>query len=253
MKKALLLNSYISVGQYSDFVDHLISLPKNKRSSYVCISNVHMLIEAYHDKAFNGILNNADVATPDGVPLAKCLSFFYKVKQERVAGMDLFPSLMKKAEENNMSVYFFGSTEEVLDKVQERAKSEFPSLEIAGSYSPPFRSLSIEEKKNIAIEINNKKPHFVFVSLGCPKQERWMADNKDLINSCMVGVGGAFPVYAGIQKRAPKWMQKYSLEWLYRLIQEPGRLWKRYFYTNTLFMVLIIQFYFKNTFLKGNR
>jgi N-acetylglucosaminyldiphosphoundecaprenol N-acetyl-beta-D-mannosaminyltransferase len=166
--------------------------------------------------------------------------------------MDLFPAVMKKADEKNLSVYFYGSTNEVLDSIIKKAQTEYKNLRIAGSYSPPFRTLNSEEKKQIIDTINNANPDFVFVALGCPKQERWMAEHKDKINACMIGVGGAFPVYAGIQKRAPKWMQSFSLEWMYRLCQEPGRLWKRYFYTNSLFLILITSYYFKGIFFKNN-
>lgn len=243
MQKRKLLNSFLSIGRYDQFLNHLIYLAKNQASSYVCISNVHMLIEAYNNPRFNKILNGADIAAPDGMPLAKCLSWFYRIKQDRVAGMDLMPSLMKKAEEESMSIYLYGSTDEVLEKIIERARVEFPSLKLAGSYSPPFRTLTEDEKADVVSRINKTKADFVLVSLGCPKQEYWMAEHKNKVNSCMIGIGGAFPVYAQLQKRAPQWMQKISLEWFYRLIQEPQRLWKRYLTTNSKFVLLVIVFY----------
>jgi N-acetylglucosaminyldiphosphoundecaprenol N-acetyl-beta-D-mannosaminyltransferase len=249
MKKKRLLNSLISVGTYTEFLDALVHLATDKSSSYICISNVHMLIEAYKDPSFNAILNNADIATPDGMPLAKCLSLFYKQRQDRIAGMDLFPSLLKKAQEEKLTVFLYGSTEEVLLAIKDKAVKEFPGLRISGSISPPFRPLNEIEKQEIIHKINSSHPDFLFVSLGCPKQEKWMAEHKDKIKSCMIGIGGAFPVYAGLQNRAPRWMQRFSLEWLYRLGQEPKRLWKRYFYTNSLFVILITSFYFKNIFL----
>ncbi len=106
-------------------------------------------------------------------------------------------------------------------------------------YSPPFRELTKEEKEDIVQRINNINPDFVFVALGCPKQEKWMAEHKNKVNSCMIGFGGALEVYAGVKDRAPKWMQDYSLEWLYRFIQDPKRLWKRYLVTNSLFIILL--------------
>ena len=252
MKKRRLLNTLISTGNYKEFVDEIIRLSQQSKSSYVCISNVHMLIEAYRDKEYNKVVNEADIATPDGMPLAKSLSLIYGLKQDRVAGMDIMPSLLKESESKSLSVYFYGSSEETLDLIISKSKIEYPSLIIAGHYSPPFKLLSEEEKQDIITKINNSNPDFVLVALGCPKQEKWMAEHKNKVNSCMLGVGGAFGVYAGIQDRAPQWMQKLSLEWLFRFSQEPSRLWKRYLITNSMFCFLIIKFgieqFIKNLF-----
>jgi N-acetylglucosaminyldiphosphoundecaprenol N-acetyl-beta-D-mannosaminyltransferase len=201
-----------------------------------------MLIEAHQDKTFRSVVNNANIATPDGMPLAKSLGVLYGKSQDRVAGMDLFPSLLKESEERELSVFLYGSTEEVLTKIIERIKKDHPGLKIAGYYSPPFRVLTEIEKKEIIDLINGSGPDFVMVALGCPKQEKWMAEHKNKINSCMLGVGGAFPVYAGVQDRAPQWVQNISMEWAYRLIQEPKRLWKRYVITNSLFILLMAGF-----------
>ena len=134
-----------------------------------------------------------------------------------------------------------------------KACKQFPGLNVVGTLSPPFRELNIDEDQLDVDTINNCNPDFVFVALGCPKQERWMAEHKDKINSCMIGLGGAFPVYAGMVERSPTWMQKYGLEWLFRLIKDPKRLYKRYFYTNTKFIVLLaIQLFSKRLFF-GNK
>jgi N-acetylglucosaminyldiphosphoundecaprenol N-acetyl-beta-D-mannosaminyltransferase len=242
MHKKRLLNTLLSVGNYNKFIDEMISLAQHEKSSYVCISNVHMLIEAYWDKSFSKIVNNANIATPDGMPLARSIKLIYGVKQDRVAGMDIMPSLLKRAESENMSIYLYGSTEYVLDLIVKKIHLEYPNLKVAGYYSPPFRILTEEEKDEIANKINEANAQFVLVALGCPKQEKWMAANKNKVNGCMLGVGGAFNVFAGIQKRAPSWMQRYSLEWLYRFCQEPVRLWKRYLVTNSLFSILMIMF-----------
>lgn len=238
MRKKRIINSFISTGCYHEFISNIINLSKNKTSSYVCVTNVHMTIEAYKSEYFKKVVNNADIATPDGMPIAKAIEFLYDIKQDRVAGMDLMPDLMRIAEEKNLSIFLYGSTEETLVQIVSKAKVEFPNLNL-NVYSPPFRTMTDIEKENIVTMINQKNPNFVFVALGCPKQEKWMAEHKNKINSCMIGLGGALEVYAGIKDRAPQWMQKYSLEWLYRLIQDPKRLWKRYFITNTLFIILL--------------
>jgi len=198
-----------------------------------------MTIEAYLDESFSEIVNDADMATPDGMPLAKAMKLLYGIDQDRVAGMDLMPDLMKISEEQGMSIFLYGSTEEILAQIVSKAKLEFPRLKL-DVLSPPFRELTDEEKEDIVQRINNINPDFVFVALGCPKQEKWMAEHKNKINSCMIGLGGALEVYAGVKDRAPIWMQDYSLEWFYRFIQDPKRLWKRYLVTNILFIVLLL-------------
>jgi N-acetylglucosaminyldiphosphoundecaprenol N-acetyl-beta-D-mannosaminyltransferase len=136
-------------------------------------------------------------------------------------------------------VFLYGSTPKVLEKIKDRIRSRYPGAIIAGAISPPFRELNETEIKEHIQQINESEAHYVLVALGCPKQEKWMATNYNSINAVLLGLGGAFPVAAGLQKRSPAWMQKLSLEWMYRLIQEPRRLFKRYFYTNTLFLWLL--------------
>ena len=237
MQKKRIIRSLINIGEYNTFVGEILNLSQRKPSSYVCVANVHMLIEAYNDDGFNKIVNEADIATPDGMPLAKGINILYGIKQERVAGMDLMPDLMRECHRLDKKIYLYGSTEEVLNKIQKKAGDDFPGLKIE-SYSPPFRKLSAKEDEGITETINTFDPDFVFVALGCPKQERWMHEHKNRVNSCMIGLGGAFEVYAEIKNRAPQWMQHYSLEWVYRFAQDPKRLWKRYLVTNTRFILL---------------
>ncbi len=196
-----------------------------------------MLMEAHKDKAFADQVNNAAFVLADGMPIVNALDSFYNIKQDRIAGMDIFPDVLKHAAENKLSVFFYGTTPDLLEKIVSRANKEIPSLQIAGALAPPF-SRSIDEEEYI-LQIQNSGAHMVFVALGCPKQEKWMAKHTQSINAILLGVGGAFPIYAGTAKRAPEWMRKLSLEWLYRLMQEPGRLFKRYLVTNTHFLYLI--------------
>ena len=251
MKNDLIIGCKLSSGTYQSIKEDIIRKALSLNSSYVCVANVHMLIEAYQDKAFANIVNNADIVTPDGMPLVKSLKYIYGVNQERVAGMDLLPDLLSESEHLGIPVFFYGGTQEMLDKTREHCISRYPKLLISGLHSPPFRDLTIYEESSIIDNINNSEAKFVFVALGCPKQEKWMASMKGRINACMIGIGGALPVMIGLQARAPKWMQKYSLEWLYRLSQEPGRLWKRYFYTNTLFLFLFTKEFVKSRFSSG--
>jgi len=246
MQKFKIINSFISIGEYNEFISSILQLSNKKKSSYICVSNVHMTIEVYKDEKFEKIVNHSNITTPDGMPLAKAIKLLYSVNQERVAGMDLMPDLMKKSEEVGKSIFLYGSTDEVLNIIKRKAQKEFPALKLE-TYSPPFRELNDIEKNEIIHKINDFNPDFVFVALGCPKQEKWMAEHKGKINSCMIGLGGALEVYAGVKNRSPKWMQNNSLEWLYRLIQDPKRLWKRYLYTNSLFIILLLkQFLLQN-------
>jgi len=240
-EKRKLLTAHVSVGSFKHFVEHIFWLAAHKPSSYVCFANAHMLVEAYRDQGFNTLLNQADVVTPDGGPLSKLMKFHYGLQQDRVAGMDLLPCLLQEAATRGKSVYFYGSTDRVLQAVVSRAKKDLPTLKVAGYYSPPFRKLTHIEDEAITNTINDAAPDLVFVALGCPKQERWMAEHKGRVKACMLGVGQAFMTYAGLEKRLPKWARNLSLEWTYRLWQEPGRLWKRYLYTNSMFVYLAMR------------
>ena len=236
-----LIKLNLSLGSFQDFVNNIMALGQRKQSSYVCVANVHSCIETYQDDGFAQVVNQADIVTPDGMPLVKALAWLYGIKQDKVSGPDLMPALLLESEKQGLTVYFYGSTDEVLERLKDFCSENYPKLLIAGMHSPPFRVLTEAETQTEIQQINASGANLVLVALGCPKQERWMANMKGKINAVMVGVGGAFPMLVGVQKRAPLWMQKNSLEWFYRLAQEPRRLFKRYFITNSLFILLIIK------------
>ena len=218
----------VSTLSFSRQVEVMMSWAAAHQSKVVCVSNVHMLMEGHWHSDFSTVLSEADLLTPDGMPLVWVASLMKGSSQERVAGMELMQALCQQAETFGISVFFLGSTSEMLVKIKEQLAKEFPSLKIAGMVSPPFRPLSVEEDKQIVDEVNQSGAGLVFVSLGCPKQERWMSQRRGEVKAVMVGLGGAFSVYAGTKRWAPAWVRDNGLEWLYRLIQEPGRLWKRY-------------------------
>lgn len=241
LPKKHLLSINISLGMYQEFIDAILSYSKNKMSDYVCVANVHMCIEAYLDTNFAEVVNNAILVTPDGMPIVKALKFLFGINQDKVSGPDLMPDLLKEIEKKNLSIFLYGSTQEILDELIALFHIKYPNLSIVGSISPPFRDLTIVEQDEYINKINSAKPNLVFVALGCPKQERWMASMKGKIQSLMIGVGGAFPMLVGKEKRAPLWMQQYSLEWFYRFLQQPRRLFKRYFVTNSLFIYIVLR------------
>lgn len=243
MLKENLFTFPISIGSYRKFIDEIFKLAEQNTSSYVCFANVHMVAEAYKDPMFNSVVKNADIITPDGQPLAVFLKRIKKIDQERVCGMDVFPDVLREAESRKKAVYFYGTTEEIIERIVVKVKKEFPDLKISGSYAPPFRSLTKDENAEVINQINQSKPDLIFVALGCPKQERWMAKHKHVINGCMLGIGHAFKTYSEVAKRSPLWMQHLSMEWAYRLFQEPTRLWRRYLYTNAFFIWLTFKYY----------
>jgi len=254
MNRNNVLKSSISTGSYQEFINEIFFLVRYKIPSYVCFANVHMVVEGHQDPEFQTIINNANIVAPDGKPISLFLKYFSKLKQDRVCGMDILPDLLKQAELSGKSVYFYGSTQSLLNKITKKANLEYPLLKISGSFSPPFKNLSEEENRIALKKINDTSPDLVFVALGCPKQEKWMAANRNKIGACLLGVGQAFNVYAGVEKRLPIWMRNLSLEWMYRLYLEPQRLWKRYLVTNSYFLLLTLNYFihsFLSPFTKG--
>lgn len=242
MKTQSVLGSSITLGSYSSFLDRIIELSGRKLPSYVCFANVHMVVEASRDPQFKRVLDQATIVAPDGKPLSVFLKHVHGIKQDRVCGMDILPDLLKRAAAAGRSVYFYGGEQRCLDLIKAKAKREFPDLKIAGVYSPPFRQLTDEEKADDIERIRESGADLVFVSLGCPKQEKWMYENARKLNACLLGLGQAFTVYAELEKRLPKWMRALCLEWAYRLIQEPKRLWRRYLYTNAEFLRMTLRY-----------
>lgn len=238
----------ISTGSFKQHVEAMVELGKQHRSSYVCCVNVHMCMEARSDPAFAAVVNGADLATADGMPILNSLNKYHGLRQERVAGNDLMPAMMAAAAQHGLSVFLQGGQQAVLDKIVERAATDFPTLKIAGTWSPPFREATVDERAAEVELIAQSGAHIVLVSLGCPRQEKWMAAMKGKVPAVMLGVGGAFLLYAGLDTRAPLWMRQASLEWLYRLALEPGRLWKRYLITNSAFVWLRFKYNWQRRF-----
>lgn len=232
------VSSPISALPFDRQIDVMVDWAKQKVSKFVCVANVHMLMEAHWNKDFQAVLEKADLVTPDGMPLVWLLRVFGFKDQDRVAGLDILLALCKRAELEGQSVLFVGSTEETLSRIRCRLLSDFPNLKLAGMIAPPFRDLTFDEDKHLVHNINRSGATIVFVAFGCPKQESWMAQHRDRIDAVMVGLGAAFPLYAGNHQRAPLWVREHGLEWIYRLIQEPGRLWKRYITTIPPFLWL---------------
>jgi len=207
------------------------------RGKYICVSNVHTTVTAFEDDSYKEIQNKAVIALPDGGPLSKFSRDKGYEGASRVTGPDLMRNILSESVEYGWKHYFYGSTQTTLDKLKEVIDEKYPGTDVCGMFSPPFRTLTVQEDNEIVEKINTANPDFIWVGLGAPKQEVWMAAHEGKVNGLMIGVGAAFDYEAGNIKRAPMWMQKLSLEWLYRLLQDPKRLFSRYLKTNTKYIV----------------
>lgn len=208
----------------------------NLAGDYITVANVHTTVTAYEDEEYRAIQNGGIMAIPDGGPLSTVGRKRGHKEMSRTTGPDLMGELFSESEKKGYRHYFYGSTPETLEALYSSLQRYYPNMQIAGMYSPPFREMSQEEDEAIVARINETKPDFIWVGLGAPKQEKWMAMHQGKVSGLMIGVGAGFDYYAGNISRAPMWMQKNNLEWLYRLMQEPRRLFGRYVSTNGKFI-----------------
>jgi N-acetylglucosaminyldiphosphoundecaprenol N-acetyl-beta-D-mannosaminyltransferase len=235
------LGAHIDAISWDEALRRIVKWAAKRESRYVCICNAHSVVTTTIDPKFKMVINGADLSTPDGAPVAWTLRYFGYARQERINGPDLMWQYLSKAEKLGQGVFFYGSTEDTLGKLRRVLAAHFPNLRICGYYAPPFYALTTREDEEEIEMINRSGANVVFVGLGCPKQEKWMAAHCGRVHALMIGVGAAFDYHAGTIKRAPLWFQRNGLEWLYRLCSEPRRLFKRYLVTNTLFIVGIVK------------
>lgn len=233
-----ILKVNIAVTDMKKTVSYLEEHLPELSGSYICVSNVHTTVTAYDDESYRAVQNGALMALPDGKPLSLTSRKRGFPDADRVTGPDLMEEIFRISAAHGWRHYFYGSTDETLDALRKALEEKYPGIVIAGMYSPPFRPLTPAEDQADIERINQARADFVWVGLGAPKQERWMAFHEGKIHGLMIGVGAGFDYHAGRLKRAPQWMQKCSLEWLYRLMQDPVRLFKRYFVTNTKYIWL---------------
>lgn len=209
---------------------------EKSKGRYVVFANAHVVVTAAQDQSFGNILNEADLVAPDGFPVAWMLRRLGATIDSRVPGPDLMVEICRRAEISGARLFFYGSTQDTLDKLLVNLRRLFPNINIVGAISPPFRMLTQAERDELIDSVRVTDPHMVFVGLGCPKQEQWMFENVRKLNVVMLGVGAAFDFHAGVIRRAPLWIGRFGFEWLYRLLCEPRRLFRRYLVTNSLFL-----------------
>jgi len=213
----------------------------DRESHYVCVTGVHGVMESVRDPGLRQIHNESGLTVPDGMPMVWSAHWAGATDVERVSGPDLMLRLADMAAVEGWTSYFYGGAEGVADTLSERLETDFPGFRAVGAHSPPFREPTSDEDEATVAMINAARPDLVWVGLGTPKQERWMASHVDRLHApVLLGVGAAFDFNSGLLPRAPVWMQKAGLEWLHRLRTEPRRLWKRYLRNNPAFVVRVI-------------
>ena len=239
-RQVRVVSTSIDAVDWSTVIQQMSRWVPNRESRYICLCNVHSVVTASRHSGLREALDQADMALPDGAPVALSLRIAGVAKQRRINGPDLMLRWLEHAQHEGLSVYFYGSSQDTLDRLRAALLQAYPSLQIAGMMSPPFRPLTEAEDEDVVQTINSSGAAVVFIGLGCPKQEIWMAQHRGRVMATMLGVGAAFDYHAGVLKRAPRWMQKRGLEWVHRLFSEPRRLLWRYLSTNSVFMFWLL-------------
>jgi exopolysaccharide biosynthesis WecB/TagA/CpsF family protein len=235
-----LLGVEVSLTAYEELGRLLVQAARRNLPGLVTFLPVHGIVTAALDSGYRYRINAFDVVAPDGMPVRWALNLLHKARlPDRCCGPQMMDRLCARAADEGISIYLYGSTQETLDRLKSNLEDRYPALRIVGVESPPFRGLTPEENQAACDRINASGAGFVFIGLGCPRQDVFAHLNRHRINAVQMCVGAAFDFHAGNKKIAPPWMQKFGLEWIYRLAQEPGRLWKRYLLTNTAFVLLM--------------
>jgi N-acetylglucosaminyldiphosphoundecaprenol N-acetyl-beta-D-mannosaminyltransferase len=234
---AEVLGTFVDALDWQDVMERIVGWATRRESRCICCVNTHSAVTAASDATFKDALAMADMVTADGAPIAWMLRRLGFPRQRRISGPDLMWKYCAAAAAQGGNVFLYGSSAETLAALQNRLLEAFPGLVISGSLAPPYRPLTPDEDAHSVETMNASGAGVVFVSLGCPKQELWMAGHRGQVHAVMIGVGAAFDYHGGALTRAPVWIQNVGLEWMYRLGAEPRRLWRRYLVTNTLFVL----------------
>lgn len=241
MRYCEILKTNINVTSMPDTLAYIEGQIDALRGRYICVSNVHTTVMSYENERYRVVQNSAAMALPDGAPLSRYSRLRGFADAQRVTGPDLMTELFRVSGQKGYRHFFYGATQQTLDDMRRALRRDYPDMAIAGMYAPPFRPLTEQEDQEVVARINDARPDFIWVGLGAPKQEEWMYGHQGRLNAVSVGVGAGFDYVAGHIRRAPRVMQALCLEWLYRLVQDPRRLWKRYVVTNTKFLWYIMK------------
>jgi N-acetylglucosaminyldiphosphoundecaprenol N-acetyl-beta-D-mannosaminyltransferase len=241
LQQRYVLGQRLDATDYADATARVIDWANRGESRYVCLSNVHMVMQGWDNPNFRQIINAADLITTDGVPLVWCLRALGLPSAVRVYGPDLTLHVCATAAQQQLAIGLYGGTAQSLKEFAALLQSRFPAIEIACSIAPPFRPLTEAEDATYTKQLAESGARILFVGIGCPKQEIWMSEHRGRLNMPMLGVGAAFDFHAGRVKQAPAWLQAIGLEWLFRLLMEPRRLWRRYAWHNPRFVLFFIE------------
>jgi N-acetylglucosaminyldiphosphoundecaprenol N-acetyl-beta-D-mannosaminyltransferase len=228
----------VDATSYDDASDRILAWAKRGESRMVCAASVNNVMEGCDDLDFLDVMNRSDLTTADGMPLVWGLKLLGVEQPTRTYGPTLTQVLLERAEEAEVAIGFYGGSPEVLEDLLEIALHRWPALKVAYAHSPPFRALTEDEMQREVDRINASGARLLFVGIGTPKQDLWMDSNRGKVQAVMLGVGAAFDFIAGVKKQAPGRMQRLGLEWLFRLVTEPRRLWRRYLIRNPRFILL---------------
>jgi N-acetylglucosaminyldiphosphoundecaprenol N-acetyl-beta-D-mannosaminyltransferase len=234
------LGMRVDATSYEDASRRVIQWAHERRSAYVCVATVHMVMESFDSSVFRSVVNGADLVTPDGRPLVWALKTLGVGGASQVRGADLMVHVVERAARENIPIGLYGGTTELLEQLVRIMRTRFPGLQVVCQIAPPFRALTPEEDEVFTRSIVTSGARILFVGIGCPKQERWMEAHKDSVSAVMLGVGAAFDFHVGRVRQAPHWIQVLGLEWAFRLLMEPRRLWKRYVKHNPRFVALFL-------------
>lgn len=235
------LGTTVDVGTWSDVTGRIADWAARGEARYVSICDAHSVVRASRDPDHHRHLASADLVLPDGWPVAWMLRRTRQPDQQRLNGPDLMGHVLTAAEQRGLKVYVYGTTWQTLDLLRGRLMAQFPGLQLVGLHSPPFRPLTADEQQQDIDRIHASGAHIVLTGLGCPKEDRWMFQHRDRLRAVTLGIGAGIDFWAGTVPRAPQWMRDHGLEWLFRLCQEPRRLWRRYLVHNTLFVAGALQ------------
>jgi N-acetylglucosaminyldiphosphoundecaprenol N-acetyl-beta-D-mannosaminyltransferase len=236
--KVNVLGVYVDAINLIDGVAQVMRWTAERKKTYVCVTGVHGIMESQRDPDLKRVHNSAGLVTPDGMPLVYINRAAGHPDCGRVYGPDLMLAICRASLTYGYRHFFFGATANTLDRLTARLRAIYPEIQIAGTYAPPFRPLPELESAEVLARINESAPDVVWIGLSTPKQERWMADCRPYLEApVLIGVGAAFDFHAGTVRQAPAWLQPLCLEWLFRLLTEPRRLWKRYLVNNPSFII----------------
>lgn len=248
-----ILDVQVDATSYEDASQRVLQWAREGRSTYVCVANVHMIMEAFDSATFRWVVNQAGLVVPDGMPLVWALKALGVKSASQVRGANLTLHVVERAAREGVPIGLYGGTPESLKDFVWLLEERVPGVRVACAISPPFRPLAPEEDEAFTSDISTSGARVLFVGIGCPRQERWMAEHKGRIPAVMLGVGAAFDFHTGRVRQAPRWMRRAGLEWAFRLLMDPRRLWKRYAKNNPRFLALFLLQLMETWFSKSRR